>query len=68
VTLLILPGISRQLRSRSGIQPSLGSLMRPDDLPVRSTASDTGSGKRKLSLMPFRRGVGARARPFHQFR
>src|SRR5262249_53259211 len=68
VTLRILPGISRQLRSRSRIQPSLGSLMRPDDLPVRLTASDTGSGKRKLSLMPLRRGVGGHVRPSHQFR
>src|SRR6516164_11211748 len=49
-------------------QPSFGSLIRPDDWPVRSTFNDAGSGKRKLSAAPFLRGRGARPWPAHQLR
>src|SRR6516165_8469615 len=52
VMLQMLPGKVRQFRSRTFTQPSFGSLIRPDDWPVRSTFNDTGSGKRKLSAAP----------------
>ena len=68
VMLQMLPGKVRQFRSRTFTQPSFGSLMRPDDWPVRSTFNDTGSGKRKLPPAPFLRGRGARPWPAHQLR
>ena len=56
VALQMVPGMAYQPRSRT--HPSFGSLIRPDELPVRSTLIETGSGNLKLSFSPFLRGVG----------
>ena len=65
VMVQMAPGSAVQPRSRT--HPNFGSFTRPDDTPVRLTNSETGSGQRKLSFSPFRRGIGALARPAHQF-
>src|ERR1700761_931500 len=56
VALQMSPGIAYHPRRRT--HPNFGSLIRPDELPVRTTLIEIGSGNRKLSFRPFLRGVG----------
>jgi hypothetical protein len=66
VMFLTSPGMALSHRSRT--QPSFGSFTSPTRRERRRKAKVAGSGKRIASFCPRLRGVGARARPAHQFR